>query len=71
MNTRPTTCTGTSGLKMLRDRQLERGRGADHRPGPGQEVHAGRHGRRAGQDAPVDAEPIVERQHRRNRDQEA
>ena len=57
-------------IENLGDRQLQRGRGADHRPRPGKEIDARRHRGRAGEDALVDSEPLVKRQHRRDGDEE-
>ena len=58
-------------IEDLGDRQLQRGRGADHRAGPGKEIHARRHRSRAGENALVEAEPLVKRQHCRNGDEES
>ena len=55
--------------------QLGRGdaqgrRGPDHGARPGEEVHARGQRGDAGEDAPVHPEPLVHREHRRDRDQE-
>jgi hypothetical protein len=57
-------------VEDVRDRHVQRGRGADHRPRPRQEVHAASHRRDTREDAAVHAEPVVQRQHGRDGDQE-
>ena len=55
--------------EQLRGRNVQRRRRAQHRPGPRQKVHARGQRRHAREHAPIHAEPVVQRQHRRNGDE--
>ena len=56
-------------LEQVRHRHMQRRRRAQHGAGPWQEVDPGGQGADAGEDALVDAQPRIQRQHRRHRHQ--